>query len=310
MILSDLVKSRIQPEKLDAACGFFGVSKQTVENWLNGKTQIPLKAAQLVLDEQEKEMNEGAGFKSMWDGRKVMILLPTYRTVNPKTHFSLFACYKDFGPEKVGLIPQEGTVIHESRNLLIHKAMQTDAETFIMCDDDMVLPCGNEWYFNGVFKAGVTRQQASYNAISRLMSHDKTKQVIGALYFGRHEFGQAQCHLGFQSEYANTEFRNGGYSGLIEQPWVATGLIKIERSAILALKEAIDGGKFPECKPMQEGKWYGYFSPIRVGVGEDVSFCMRMNEIGVKTYLDASLVCLHADGNTLYGPSNTRNPKK
>lgn len=246
---------------------------------------------------------------TMWEGRKLQMLLPTYRAVNPKTHFTLFGCYADYGPKRIGIIPQEGTVIHESRNILVHKAMQTDAETFIMCDDDMVLPCGNEAFFNGNFNAGVRPESAQYNAISRLMSHGRDKDIVGALYFGRHEFGRAQNALGFNNASANDDFRRGLHQGLMPMDWVATGFMKIERSAIEKYKKAIDDGMFPELKPARDGEWYGYFNPVKVGVGEDLSFCLRMAKIGVQSYLDASLVCLHADGNTLYGPRNTRNPK-
>jgi hypothetical protein len=249
---------------------------------------------------------------TMWEGRKVAILMPVYRTYNAKTHFSLFACYKDYGPDKIAIPePVEGTVIHEARNILIHRAMPlNDVETFIMVDDDIVPPCGSEGYFNGRLKAGVTPEQARFNAISRIMSHGKDKEIVGGLYFGRHEYGLAQCEWGFGKLETNEGFRKNQYKGLIEMGWVATGFLKIERTAIDKLKKAIDEGQFPECKPQKGQGWYGYFAPISTGVGEDVSFGLRMKKIGVKSYLDAPLVCLHADGNTLYGPRNTKTPKK
>lgn len=249
---------------------------------------------------------------TMWEGRKVFLMHPVYRSFNAKTHFTLFACYKDYGPERLGMVePVEGTVIHEARNILVDRAMKnTEAETFIMPDDDMVLPCGSEAYFNGRLRAGISSESAKFNAISRIMSHGRDKEIIGALYFGRHEFGLAQCEWGFNSMQRNVEFRAGQHRGLIAMPWVATGFIKIERTAIEKLKKAIDDGMFPECKPKPEQGWYGYFHNVSTGIGEDVSFGLRMNKIGVQSYLDASLVCLHADGNTLYGPKNTRNPEK
>lgn len=248
---------------------------------------------------------------TMWEGRKVFLMHPVYRSFNAKTHFTMFACYKDYGPDKLGIIePVEGTVIHEARNILVDRAMKnSEAQTFIMVDDDMVLPCGSEGYFNGNLRAGVRPEQAKYNAISRLMSHGPEKEIVSALYFGRHEFGQAQCEWGFGRSWQqrNIELRQGQHKGLVLMPWVATGLIKIERSAIEKLKKAIDEGMFPECKPKPGQGWYGYFAPVSTGIGEDVSFGLRMEKIGVRSYLDASLVCLHADGNTLYGPRNTKN---
>lgn len=260
------------------------------------------------ITEADQEASAAAS-AAMWPGRSVYILSPIYRTYNPKTHFTLFACYKDYGPSKIGMVePVEGTVIHEARNILIDRAMRIpEAKTFIMPDDDMVFPCGSEGYFNGRLKAGVRPEQAAYNAITRIMSHGPSKEIVGALYFGRHEFGQAQCEWGFADKRKCDDLRKGVYKGLIPMPWVATGFIKIERSAIEKLKKAIDEGMFPECKPKPEQGWYGYFTPTSVGIGEDVNFGLRMQKIGVQSYLDASLVCLHADGNTTYGPSNTRN---
>lgn len=181
-----------------------------------------------------------------------------------------------------------------------------DVETFIMIDDDMVPPVGNEGYFNGNLKAGVSKESASFNAIARIMSHGRQREIVGALYFGRHEYGKAQCEWGFGSKQKNAELREGKHKGIIPMPWVATGFIKIERTAIEKLKAAIDGGEFPDCKPKPEQGWYGYFSPVSVGIGEDVSFGLRAGKLGIQSYLDASLVCLHADGNTLYGPRNTK----
>ncbi len=300
------------------AAKFFGVSVGTISNWSRGKTSPTLEAVELAMFDLglstqapgtlERSSQLPDNFHvTMWEGRKVLILLPTYRTVNPKTHFTLFGNYKEYGPSKIGIIPQEGTVIHESRNILIHKAMEVSgAETFIMVDDDMVMPCGNVALFNGNFNAGVPDQSAGFNAISRLMSHGRDKEIVGVTYYGRHEFGRVQCEMGFTRPETNRDFRAFKYHNLIPMLWVGTGMIKIERTAIEKMKQAIDGGMFPDCKPERPDLWYGYFSPLRVGIGEDVSFGTRMNKIGVQTYLDADLICLHADGTTLYGPRNTR----
>jgi hypothetical protein len=267
----------------------------------------------LPIDAEAQSLSSEATI-TMWQGRKVFLMHPVYRSFNAKTHFTMFACYKDYGPERIGIIePVEGTVIHEARNILVDRAMNNlEAETFIMIDDDMVLPCGSEAYFNGRLRAGVSPESARFNAISRIMSHGRDKEIVSALYFGRHEFGLAQCEWGFNSENRqhNIDFRSGRHRGLIPMPWVATGFMKIERTAIEKLKKAIDEGEFPECKPKPGQGWYGYFAPVSTGIGEDVSFGLRMQKIGVQSYLDASLVCLHADGNTMYGPRNTRNPDK
>ena len=313
MGLKQAVIDKITSLGVSEASRFFGVSAGTISNWSNGKSKPSIEAVELALFDNGIRLvgpSDGPpakeGLITMWEGRKLMVLLPTYRALNPKTHFTLFANYKEYGHTKMGIIPQEGTLIHESRNILIDKAMKTDAETFIFCDDDMVLPCGNAAVFNGNFGANVIQESASLNAISRLMSHGRDKEIVGALYYGRHEFGVAQCEWGFSKPETNKDFRAQKYQGPIKQKWVGTGLIKIERTAIEKFKKAIDGGMFPESKPERADLWYGYFQPARVAVGEDVSFGIRMNELGVQSYLDASLVCLHADGATMFGPRTTR----
>src|SRR6478736_10557043 len=106
---------------------------------------------------EEAQKASVAATLTMWEGRKVFLAHPVYRSFNAKTHFTLFACYKDYGPNKIGMVePVEGTVIHEARNILMDRLMANpEAETFIMPDDDMVLPCGSEGYFNGRLEAGV-----------------------------------------------------------------------------------------------------------------------------------------------------------
>lgn len=246
----------------------------------------------------------------MWEGRKVMMLLPVYRTFCADTHFTLFANYAKYGPEKLSMEIIKRTVIHEARNMLIDKFMKTDAETAIMVDDDMILPCGNADLFNGRYGAGVPVRSAGFNAISRLMSHGKDKGIVGALYFGRHDIGQAQCEQGFgkTQEAENDKFRKFGYKDLIATGWVGTGFIKIERWVIEKMKAEIDSGKWEEAKPAYAGSWYGYFSPLGTRIGEDVSFGRRAKEIGIQSYVDTSLIALH-NGERNYGPANTKAKK-
>ena len=309
--LRGLVRDKIA-ELGPAAPEYFGVSAATIANWSSGKTSPSLDAAAKVLDDRIPaqpafDPNEP---EFQWEGRKVMLLLPVYRTFSGDTHRTLFANYGKYGPDKMGVLFEKGTMIHEARNRLVHKAMKTDADIFIMCDDDMVLPCGVPGVFNGLFNAGVTTEQASFNALTRILSHPEEKGIIGALYFGRHEFGAAQCASGFSAnhEKINDEFRRGVHKGLKPEDWVGTGLIKFHRSHILKMKAHIDAGNWPECKPKRADLWYGYFEPEQAGVGEDVSFSRRAKSLGIPVNLDASLVCLHT-GECHYGPRNTRNRK-
>lgn len=307
-----VVTDKIAELGVKEASKFFGVSLGTVSNWATGKTSPSIDALQLaapdVLEtvQEDKDVDPDALFQ--WQGRKAMLLLPVYRTLNPDTHFTMFANYAKYGPEKIGMIMQKRTVIHEARNILADKFLKTDAPKAIMWDDDMIAPCGIPALFNARYGANVSVEKASVIALSRLMSHPDNIPIVGSLYFGRNEDGMAQCHKGKNEAGANTKFRNGTYKGLVPDNWVGTGLMRINREVFVAMAKAIDEGKWgDDLKPRGTKGRYGFFTPLKVGVGEDVSFCLRAKELGFQSYVDAGLVCLHA-GDRLYGPNNTTSP--
>lgn len=301
---SELIISKIDELGPEEAANFFGVSKLTVSNWKAGKTNPPLSAFEAIMPEIDN--GSTAVVQTEWEGRNVIILLPVYRTFNADTHYTLFANYAQYGPSKMGLILEKATVIHECRNILAHKFLRdTDAEWAVMVDDDMILPTGNPGLINGRYGGGVVGEAAKAMAFSRLLSHPKSAGIVGGLYFGRHPRGRAQNSIGFERDSSNDEFRRGQHKGLMQCNWVGTGLIRFHRDHLIAINKAIDEGQWPESKPVKEGHWYGPFTPIKTGVGEDVSFCMRAKKLGIPVNLDASLVCLHV-GESFYGPSNTK----
>lgn len=248
-----------------------------------------------------------------WEDQKVMILLPSYKNINPNTHFTLFANYGRYGAQQLAIATKNMTVIHEARNFLIHVGMMNpQIDDFIMADDDMVLPCGNEQIFNGNYRMGVKPESAAFNAITRIMSHPRELGVIGALYYGRHEFGMPQCDWGFNEQRGQhaDDLRAERHQGLIKMDWVATGFLRIPRWVIEKKKAEIDAGRWgKELQPLAgvAGSQYGYFHPMRAGFGEDMSFGYRLKEMGIDSYLDSSLVLGHADGGVIFGPKNTRN---
>jgi transcriptional regulator with XRE-family HTH domain len=308
--LRKAVTGKIEELGAKEAARFFGVSAGTISNWSTGKTDPSLSALQLALgDDWEIEEPEGPEIDTdalyQWNGKQAILLLPVYRTFNADTHFTLFANYAKYGPEKLGMIQEKRTIIHEARNILAHKALKTDAKQFIMCDDDMILPCGNPALFNERYGAGVSVESASFNAISRLMSHPEDKKIVGALYFGRTSRGKAQCCKAFADDGECEKLRSGHYKGLMPDDWVGTGLIRIHRSVLEEMVKAIDSGKWPECAPVGKDGWYGFFNPMRVRMGEDVSFGRRAKELGIQTYVDTSLICLH-NGECNFGPRNTK----
>lgn len=304
MNLKRLVLRKIEEIGVKEASKLFGVSLGTISNWSTGKSDPSLAAAQLLASEQPEPT--GPDELTMWQGKEVIILLPVYRSFNADTHYTLFANYARYGPEKVGMIQEKGTLIYEARNTLAHKALKITPRPkyVVFCDDDMILPCGNVELFNGRYQANVSTQSAGFNALSRIMSHPEDKKIVGTLYFGRHAKGKAQCSRGFASDIENEKLHTGAYSGLLEDEWVGTGFMRIHTDVFLAMDEEIKKDRWPECRHRAAGIDFGYFNPMGVRIGEDVSFCRRAREIGIKSYIDTSLICLH-EGNMMYGPKNT-----
>lgn len=310
MDLKKLVLAKIESLGVKEASELFGVSAGTISNWSTGKTSPSIEAAQVALLDTGYEGPKAIEEKLFeWEGRKVILLIPVYRTYNPDTHFTLFANYAKYGPERIGLIQEKKTNVYEARNIMVKKFLNdTDSPYALMCDDDMILPTGNPTIFNVRYKAGVSLEAASRIAISRIMSWPEDKKIVGALYFGRHEGGKAQCSKGFADPPSNDKFRKGSFgTGLVPVDWVGTGFMRIHRSVFEQMATEIDAGRWgDDLKPLnRERGWHGFFTPNKVGVGEDVSFCFRAKAIGIQTYVDAGLVCLHA-GDRLYGPNNTK----
>jgi hypothetical protein len=272
-----------------------------------GGYSVPFPPIELLAEATETGAPEPEpeAYEFLWEGRKVLLLLPVYRSFNADTHYTLFANYAKYGPEKIGILMEKRTLIHEARNILVDRARQVSGvETVIFCDDDMILPCGSAAIFNGKYKAKVPEPSASLNAITRIMSHTPNARIVGGLYFGRYGNGRAQCHMGFSEQDGGNRLRNFKMTKLIEQPWVGTGWMRIQTNVFDDMEKHIAAGNWPECKSDNPKVPLGFFAPLKVGVGEDVSFCRRAAEIGIKTYLDPALICLHA-GDTLFGPNNT-----
>lgn len=283
------------------AARYFGVTPQSIYNWKKGKSSPSIEAIEKVLEDEAKEKPHDV---IHWEGRKVMVLLPVYRSVSIETHFSLFANYAQYGPTKVGILLEKKTLIHESRNALVDKFLKTDADWCIFVDDDMILPFGNEALFAARYQANIPSKFTKQSAFNRIMSHDEDKGVVGALYYGRHSRGRAQCADGFSSEAANADLHDfNQIGGLREQRWTGTGMMRIHRSVFDKMKAAAEV-EWPHIIPITEGKPIGYFTPDIVGQGEDVAFCLRAGKLGISVYVDTGLICLHT-GETNFGPHNT-----
>lgn len=299
MNLSQLVIEKINTLGREEAGKYFDVSQGTLSAWANGKSSPSILAAQKVLDETTvpgSDLHWGCDDKPL-----IQVLLPIYRYPHPLNHITLLLNYKKYGPEKVNIIPRFRTLIDEARNDLIHKAMETKSEWFVMIDEDMVMPVGSA---SALHKHGFNVPQSLGNrlAFERLMSHPKEYRIVGCLYRDRRGSNKAQCAKGFGSPRDNERLvaimdGKSPDSGIEEAGgWTGTGVIRIHRSVFEEMIEASKpGGPLTDIAPPPErsSEPYGFFGRSSYWRGEDVAFGRRAEKIGIKSYIDTGLYCGH-----------------
>lgn len=234
----------------------------------------------------------------VFDGAKAILCCPVFDRVEPENFESLSIAMSRFGRQHLRFMAHEKTCVWDARNHLARRFLATDAEYLIFVDNDMLVPCGSAAYFNERGrKFGPERipdAQAGLNFIARMLSHPPELGIVGASYLDRQVGTQIQCsrgcgtasEIGFNERYLRGEIRNVG-----EVIWTATGGMRIHRSAFELIKS--HKGKFPEILPIKEGGRWGFFTPNRVGLGEDVAFCHRYRMCGGKVWQDFDLRILH-----------------
>lgn len=259
-------------------------------------------------------------------GKKVLIAAPWYRDTSPLTAFSV-AQLVDKRRTATILNFGDAFVAH-SRNSVANAFLKSSCDWILMLDSDMVIPFGNANWFRSYSGLSIPDPFAGFNALDRLISHGKT--LIGALYRGRHTtanfmFGEGGDPKMF--EYANT----GPRDEIRPTRWVGTGCLLAHRSVFEAIEKrfprlardaAGKGGNwftsteasllervFSLRDMLTEGPMTGEKSlkalervesmlqeaqnENPLGVGEDVSFCLRATACGHIPYVDLGLRCGH-----------------
>lgn len=301
MNLEELVKNKIE-QLGEEAKDYFGVSKAVLNNWINGKTKIPATAAEKVLEENpvesksvEPDSDEPKGL--MWEGKKLIIGFPCYKTTNPDTMYSIVSMMtKHHG--KVGLDMEIGTLVTQARNTLATRFMKSKAEWLLFLDDDMLFPCGNPSVLNGRWNGRLPEIFAGNDVITKLIAHGEP--LVGGLYFGRDPQGVAQYGEAFEFPHENEYAHNAPYNELRPVKWFGAGCMLIHRSVFEAIQK-----KFPETDYSAAGRTYGFFTSLTPDQGEDVAFCLRAKEAGFQPKVDMSLICGHI-GSQAFWHHNTK----
>lgn len=259
--------------------------------------------------------------------KKVMLVMPWLKSVHPITSF----CLTQLADKRrtASALNFGDAFIAHSRNACADALLASKMEWMLSIDDDMIVPFGDSNWFNQITKLNVPEPFASFNAIDRLLSHNKT--VVGALYFGKDDNGPAVYGEGMVGGKELAYARRAPMELVKPTKWVGTGCILIHRSAFEAIEKrfprlargpnkrggnwftssehsAMDwidkvkamlangpmtGEKAFEAYRMLEAATTEARSESTLGMGEDVQFCIRAARSGHQPFVDFGLRCGH-----------------
>lgn len=337
--LTELVLAKVRSlPSSEAAADFFGVSEALIAQWTKGSKVVSLAAVEKVFDPGAMPGMEMVQ-EARWEGKQVCIMMPSYKSSNPRTNFALMSM---LDRTKMAVMVDWGDAfIAHSRNKLADQFLKTKIEWAYTVDDDMVVPFGNAQLFNLFTRFDFPPAAAGVHTINRLLSHGKT--LVGGLYFGRWAHGKAVYAEGSEDKVEEAFARRAPHNVCKPTKWVGTGCLLIHRTVFLDiekkfphlarnaegnfghwftssehdLKDATDkalailndsmaseAARITEAKKLilhgrEQSKWHS-----GLGMGEDVTFCVRAAQSGHTPHVDFGVVCGHI-GDKCYGPRPT-----
>jgi len=250
--LRNIVKLKVVELGDEKAAEFFGVSKLLVQQWRNGSKTPSLQAVERAFEESK---TQGVTERANWEGKKVVILLPAYKTFHPVTTFALLGLLER---DKMGaLMRHNDAFIAHSRNTLADQFIQSGVEWSFWLDDDMLPSWGNAAWFNHFSGFNFPEKYAGKHVINALLSHNKS--IVGATYFGRNPKGRAMYHEALlsspESIAENARVHQGPLDELKPVKWCATGCLLVHRKVYLDIRD-----KFPNLAPAHVSEPWHYFT--------------------------------------------------
>lgn len=249
--LKNLVKLKVIELGDEPAAEYFGVSKLLVQQWKHGSKSPSLAAIEKVFVEPKASTVGTAD----WEGRKVTILQPFYKSVHPITHFAILGL---LDRTKMGAIMRyNDAFIAHSRNNLAKMFLETDVEWSFWIDDDMIVPWGNAPWFNQYTGMNLPDRFAGKHTLNALLSHNKT--IVGGLYFGRNPSGRAVYYEAMMETpegiAENARAHDAPREELRPVRWTGTGALLVHRSVYLDIQK-----KFPSLAPQHPSEPWHFFS--------------------------------------------------
>lgn len=197
---------------------------------------------------------------------KVFVAIPTTGTVVDSQQYALRELEKTYGDRIEMIYPKQCVrrIFHDAaRNAMVEEFLQSEAELLWFLDSDVVPPTDifemvlkkDEWEVAG----------APYPVFMTPGGRDRPEIVFTA-YKGRTGKGLSCANV----PQSGVEYIDG----------LATGCMFIKRHVFEKL-----------VKPYFE---FRYDKETRTLIsGEDLSFCMKVNDLGYKFYVDYSMTCKH-----------------
>lgn len=251
--LQSLVIGRCRSLGASGAAQFFGVSEGLIRQWLAGSKTPSLAAVEMVFQSPEPPL--AAGFEAQWAGKEVFLALPFYKSVDPRTLFSLMGIWDR---AKFGASVRYGDAyVSHTRNNLARDFLSTGLPEIMWLDDDMIVPRGDAAWFNFHTGFDFPEEFAALHTPTRLRSHGKT--IVGGTYFGRGTRARAVYYEAMLSSAAGIAEDKLAHSApanrLRDVWWTGTGCLWHKRDVLLDIQKF-----FPNLAPEADREPWHFFS--------------------------------------------------
>lgn len=250
--LQQLVVDRCNALGIDPAAEFFGVSPGLIKQWQAGSKSPSLAAVEQVFQPQQPSVT---GVDSPWDGKQIFLAMPCYKSADPRTLFSILGIW-DRAKYGASIKYGDAFLVH-NRNNLMHDFLASGLPEVINIDDDMILPMGSARWFNWATNMGLPEKFAGMHTPSRLRSHGKN--IVGALYFGRHPQGRAVYHEAMLTSDAGNQENVYAHSAPRDEirpvTWSGTGCLWFKKEVLLDIQKT-----HPHLAPQHPTEPWHFFS--------------------------------------------------
>lgn len=211
-----------------------------------------------------KEMEKQTGERGFGKNEppKVMIGIPSNRDLKKEFVAQLLRLGQKVGINN--LFMMQNAMINQCRDALVQVAVQKGFDYIMWLDDDMIVPD---------------------DVIERLMAHNK--DIVSGLYFGRKNFRPLLFDITPEDDengdvvYSIKNHTDYPQSGLFLVDGVGFGCVLTKVEALKKIWNCPDEGIGKTC-----------FDFIG-GVGEDLSFGIRCQRLGIQTWVDPTVKCGH-----------------